>query len=308
MKITTLTFEKILAFINSKEYIVNNSKIEIYGFKSIFSAKKGEMTFCSYMGDKALQLISSSTASIIICHKSLVDNLKKSKSNIIFVNRPRLWFLRCVNEFSNKEKLSGIHKTAVLESAKIGKNVYIGPHTYVAKTVSIGDNTIIHGNVYIYNNVKIGKNVIIHAGTVIGSDGFGYEINEKKQLEKFPHIGGVEIHNNVEIGANNCIDRGALENTIVGKGTKTDNHVHIAHNVKIGKNCVFTANVTTSGSIIIDDGVYIGTGATLRDWIHIGKNAFIGLGSVVVKDVPAGTTVMGVPAHPIKKKMVFGGH
>ncbi len=296
------TLSELISFVNSQNYVILEDKdVPILDFKPISTAKRGDATFCSYNDDAGLQLILNSGATLIICHSDMRDKLSKPNTNLIFVERPRLWFIRCLKKFFPINMERKIHPTAVLESNSIGKNVYIGPFTYVGKNVIIGENTIIYGNVYIYDNVKIGKNVIIHAASVIGSDGFGFEINEENKLEKFPHIGSVEIHDDVEIGASNCVDRGTLDNTIVGQGTKTDNNVHIAHNVKIGKNCAFAAGVTLSGSCIIEDDVYFGTSAVVRDWIKIGKKSFIGIGSVVVKDVPSNTTVMGVPAKPINK-------
>ncbi len=297
--------------INLKEIIsiTNPSKIDIndkhpqyfLGFSSISSSKEGYVTFCSSKNSNGKKLIELSKASLIICPSEFSNFSFSTNASLLFVKNPRYAFIQCLNKFLISKRKTGIHPTAIVETKKIGKNCYIGPFTYVDENVSIGDNTIIYGNVYIYDNVKIGNNVIIHVASVIGSDGFGFEVNLENKLERFPHIGGVEIHDDVEIGANNCIDRGTLDNTIVGQGTKTDNNVHIAHNVKIGKNCAFAAGVTLSGSCIVEDNVFFGTSAVVRDWIKIGKKAFIGIGSVVVKDVPSNTTVMGVPAKSINK-------
>ena len=292
----------ILSFMMTRNYRVGRKKnLKISGFRSISSAKKGDMTFCSYSDKKGLDLISSSKASLIICHSGLKNKITKPNSTLIFAENPRLWFIRCMQKFSVMEELIGIHRTAIIESKKIGKNVYVGPYTYVGKNVRIGNDVKIHGHVYIHGNTSIGNNVIIDSSTVIGGDGFGFEKNETNSWEKFPNLGWVEIHDNVDIGANVCIDRGTLENTVIGSGTKIDNLVHIGHNVKIGCNCIIVAQSLLGGSCNLEDNVYVAMCAIIREGIRVGKNALVGMGSVVTKNVPENITVIGVPAHPIKK-------
>lgn len=294
---------QVLSFIATKNYKIGKRKNKkITGFKPLEIASTGDICFCSYKGKKAQDLISVSNATIIICHKNLNNALENTKSTLIFVENPRLWFIRCLQKFIPKNNLRGIHPTAIVESKKMGKNVYIGPFSYIGKNVTINDNVIIYPNVSIYGNCSIGKNVIIDSSCVIGTDGFGFERNRKGNWEKFPHFGGVEIHDDVEIGANTCIDRGTLQNTVIGKGSKVDNLVHIAHNVKIGKNCIIIAQSLIAGSCILEDDVYVSMSTSIRNGVTIGKNAFIGMGAVVTKDIPSKSTVIGVPAKPINKK------
>ncbi|WP_082077930.1 UDP-3-O-(3-hydroxymyristoyl)glucosamine N-acyltransferase [Thermus filiformis] len=256
------------------------------------------VTFCRKAGFEALDLIRSTKAGVILCPEDVAfDESEFSGKTIIKVRNPRLSFMRLVEAFFSQPKPRGIHPTAVIESdAEIHPEVYIGPFTYVGTKCIIGEGTVIYGHVHIYSNTRIGRNVTIHAGTVIGADGFGYERDENGELEKFPHIGGVLIEDNVEIGANTTIDRGTLGDTIIREGAKIDNLVHIAHNVVVGRNAAVIAHAMVGGSTHIGDYAWIAPSACLRNGVSIGDRAMIGLGALVVSDVPEGTTVMGVPA------------
>ncbi|HJU14494.1 MAG TPA: UDP-3-O-(3-hydroxymyristoyl)glucosamine N-acyltransferase [Candidatus Nitrosotalea sp.] len=301
-RITTVS--RVVKFVKTGDSAVHGKDKEapITGFKPISSAGRGEMAFCVASGERGEKLVRTSKASLIICPPDLKKRLKGAAPNLIFVENPRLWFIRCLRNFTQADKLVGIHPTAVLESKKLGSGVYIGPYTYIGKNVSIGNNVVIRGGVHIYGNTKIGNNVIIDSSTVIGGDGFGFEKNEIGAWEKFPHLGWVEIHDNVEIGANVCIDRGTLEGTIIREGTKIDNLVHVSHNVKIGRNCIVVAQSFLGGSCILEDNAYIAMGVVVRDGVRMGTNALVGMGAVVIDDVEKNTTVIGVPARPMKKK------
>jgi UDP-3-O-[3-hydroxymyristoyl] glucosamine N-acyltransferase len=310
---TKINKEKMLAsaadimnFIGKGNYveISDGSALDfkVSNFKSMHLAKQHDMTFCSAEGDRAMYLIGNCQATIIICPLSLRAELtRKRKSALILVENPRLWFARCIAKFGktflfNEKK--GVHHTAIVETKNIGRNVVVGPHCYIAREVTIGENTIIHGGVQIYGKTTIGDNVMINSNTVIGEDGFGFEKNQHGKWEKFPHLGGVEIQNDIEIGANTCIDKGTLENTVIGSGTKIDNLVHIAHNVKVGKSCMIIAQSLIAGSCILEDGAYVAMSACIREGVRLGENCFVGMGAVVTNDVKKGEIVFGVPAKP----------
>ncbi|CAN5668355.1 UDP-3-O-(3-hydroxymyristoyl)glucosamine N-acyltransferase [soil metagenome] len=247
-------------------------------------------------------LIKNSKAAFIICDKSVkITEVPLGNKVIIKVNNPKLNFLRILNALFVNNPLPEIHPASYIHPAAIiGKNVFIGAFTYVGKSV-VDDGSYISGHCYIYDNVRIGKNVKIHSGTIIGSDGYGYERNESGELEKFPQIGGVVIESDVEIGANVCIDRGSLGNTLICEGAKIDNLVHIAHNVKVGRNAAVIAMSMIAGSVKLGEESWIAPSVSILNQITIGKKSIVGMGAVVTKNIPDGETWTGLPARPMKE-------
>jgi UDP-3-O-[3-hydroxymyristoyl] glucosamine N-acyltransferase len=185
------------------------------------------------------------------------------------------------------------------KKCKIGKNTLIGSNTIIEHDVSIGNNCVIGSHVVIKNSL-IGNNVVIQDGSKIGLKGFGFIPMTDKNL-RFPHIGMVILEDNVEIGANCTIDRGSIDNTVIGKNTFLDNQVHVAHNVKIGNNCMIAGQVGFAGSSFIGNNVSIGGQAGVSGHLKIGNSVKIAGGSGVVKDVLDNTVVMGYPAIPLKE-------
>ena len=245
----------------------------------------------------------ASKAKVIIVDKEVVfsETLKNQGKVLLVVDNPKLAISKVGNEFFVEKSTPGIHPSAIIHpDAKIGENVFVGANT-VIENCTIGDDTIIDANVHIYSPVIIGKHCVVKSGAVLGGMGFGFEKDENGNLFRFPQIGNLFIGDYVEIGANTCIDRGALSDTVIGNYCKINNLCHIAHNNKIGKNVVITAQVNISGSNVIEDDVWIAPNATIRGWITIGKGATIGMGSVVTKDVPAGETWVGNPARKLEK-------
>jgi len=176
------------------------------------------------------------------------------------------------------------------------RSCYIGPNVHVADDVEIGENVKLIGNIYIYSGVKIGDNVIIKPNTVIGGEGFEKEYDPTyDRTWHWPHMGGVIIENDVQIGSNVCIDRGMFADTIIRRGVQLDNLVHVAHSIEIKENARIVAATMFGGSTKIGARSWIGT-SIIKNGITLGDECFIGLGSVVVKDIPAGKLAYGVPA------------
>lgn len=270
--------------------------------KAVSDAGENSLIWISPRKQNPAAVISETNARIIICsHDTQVEQDILKDKLLIKVKNPKLTLIRILEKLYSPKIEYGIHPTSSIhKEAKINERVYIGPFTYVGKS-EIDEGTIIYGNCFVFDNVKIGKNVSINAGSIIGSEGFGYELNEKNEYEKFIHIGGVEIHDNVDIGANTCVVRGALANTIIGEGTKIDNLVHIGHNAIIGKHCIITANNMVGGSVRIEDHSWLGPSSSTLNQLTLAKNSYAGLGSVITKNLPSGEVWAGNPAVPIEE-------
>lgn len=209
---------------------------------------------------------------------------------------------------------AGVHETAIVAaSARLGRNVAVGPYVVIGENVRIGDGTVLHAHVFVGDNVTMGKNcelwngvvvrercrlgerVVIHPNTVIGADGFGYQFSDGKH-QKVPQVGDVEIGDEVEIGANSTIDRAKFGTTRIGQGTKIDNLVQIAHNVQIGDHCLIVAQCGIAGSTRLGNGVILGGKVGIRDHVYLADGAMAAAYCGISKDVPAGLFVNGNPA------------
>jgi UDP-3-O-[3-hydroxymyristoyl] glucosamine N-acyltransferase len=276
----------------------------------IKAAGPDALTFCSRSGQEGRSLTLASTAGVTLCSADMLPASPRTMSGtLVVVESPRLSFLRLVNKFFSPTTPAGIHATAIVDPhAQVDPSAYIGPGAYVGPNCRVGEGSVVHGRVYVYPHTSLGKNVIVHAGAILGADGFGFERNESGRLEKFPHVGGVVIEDDVEIGANTCIDRGTLGNTIIRRGAKIDNLVHIAHNVVVGCDAVVIAHAMVGGSTVIGDRGWVAPCACLRDGLTIGSDSTIGLAALVVKDVQEGCVVMGAPAREAEEyKRVLKG-
>ncbi len=307
------SLKEIAELINGE--VIGDEKIMITGVAGIEEASPGEITFLA--NTKYLPYLEKTRASAIVTSREI----KSAPKSIIRTDNPSLAFVKIVSLLTPEEAMrpKGVHQTAVVgKGVSLGKNIAIGPYTIIEDKASIQDRTVIYGNCYIgqssqigsdtliYPNVTIlkrttiGSRVIIHSGTVIGSDGFGF-VTVEGIHHKIPQVGTVVVEDDVEIGSNVSIDRARFDKTVIGRGTKIDNLVQIAHNVVIGKNCLIVAQVGISGSTTIGNNVILAGQVGLVGHIHIGDNSIVMAQSGVSKSVPADTMVWGYPAKPEKQ-------
>lgn len=196
----------------------------------------------------------------------------------------------------------GVHvgPGAVIEQgARLAEGVIVGPGAVVGGACEIGAESRLFARAVLYPRVRLGRRVRVHAGAVLGGDGFGYA-PAPTGAQKIHHLGAVEVGDDVEIGANACIDRGTVDDTVVGDGSKIDNLCQIGHNVRIGRHCLIAGTAAIGGSSVVEDGVRIGGGAAITDHVRIGAGARIAGRSGVSKDVPAGEAWGGTPAAPMR--------
>jgi UDP-3-O-[3-hydroxymyristoyl] glucosamine N-acyltransferase len=288
------------------------SDMTFRGVASLDEANPDDITFLA--NPKYERHLASTRARVVIVS---ADTVVPPTLVPLRVRDPYFAFLTILHLFNtrssrmiadNRDERASVHPTAV-----IGANVSLGPCAVIGERVTVGDNTVIgpcsvilsgsvvgkdcvfSPNVTIMDGCTVGDRVILHAGVVIGSDGFGFAPQDGK-YHKIPQIGTVSIGNDVEIGANSCIDRAAFGVTIVRDGTKIDNLVQVAHNVRIGSHTVIASQVGISGSTSIGNWVRMGGQAGLAGHIAVGDGATVGAQAGVTKDVPAGETVSGYPA------------
>jgi UDP-3-O-[3-hydroxymyristoyl] glucosamine N-acyltransferase len=290
-----LTLENIKKALSVDFEFKGNSNLDyVDNFKSIIDADEHSIVWCSPDKENKLELISQTASKLIICDSTVqLNESLLEKKGFIIVENPKLAFTRLMRRIFPAKTESGIHKSATVHpEAEIASSAYIGPNTYIGKC-RIGKNTVLQGNNYVYDNTTIGDEVIIEAGAILGAEGFGMAKTDDGKWERLPHIGGLEIHDHVEIGAATTIDRGTLDNTVIGAGTKISKSVHISHNVQIGKDCLITGCVAIAGSTTIGNNVWISPNATLLNKLKIGNNVFISVGATVTQDIEDNFQALG---------------
>ncbi len=304
----------------SPEFVVN-------GVNSSALASATELVFAEDAQSAAKALASS--AGVVLLRAGLAEAYPEDKC-VVEAEQPRLWFAWAGKLLTPAPPATGVHPAAVVgANVKLGEGVSIGPCTVVGENACIGKGTRIEAGAVIGEGVRIGEKcriypravlypgttlrnrVIVHAGAVLGADGFGYVRDEKTgAYTQFPQQGTLLIEDDVEIGANTTIDRGALKQTRIGRGTKTDNLVHVGHNCEIGEDVILVTGVGISGSCTVGNGAVIAGQVGIGDHAHIGSGVILGgqagvlSGKTVTNEgmgVKPGTVLWGTPARPLKQ-------
>ena len=310
-----VTAQEIEKLINGQLHGDNN--LVVCG---VFDLIPGKAACISFLDKNKSSGYLEKTKSDLIIVPDNFDYLNTSKSVIIAKNPKESFFKIVEKYFYSKTFDYGVHNTAIISSkAKIDRDVYIGENVviesdvvinsgvkigsncFIGKGSKIKDNSILHPNVTIYKNIMIGNNVEINSASVIGAHGFGI-LKKDNKLIQVPHIGKVIIEDDVILGAGCTIDRATISNTIIGQGTKVDGQVHIAHNVKIGKNCIISGQSAIGGSTTLGNNVVLGGQVGIIDNLNIGNNCKVAAKSAVMKSLDDNITVSGIPAIEHSKK------
>jgi UDP-3-O-[3-hydroxymyristoyl] glucosamine N-acyltransferase len=313
------TVDELAAFLGGR--LSGAGEILIDDVAELESAGPGDLT---YAEGRFLEKAPSSRASCILVAGGEFPGL-----TTITVSRPKAAFARAAAWlFPPARPDAGVHASAVVAgSVRLGNGVHVGPHAVLDDGVQIGDNTVIHAgchlarastvgrdstffaNVVLYPETVVGSRVVVHAGAVLGADGFGF-VRDGDGYIPFPQRGSIEIEDDVEIGANSTIDRGSLGQTLIGRGTKIDNLVHIAHNVLVGTHTVIAAQTGVSGSCRIGGDVVIAGQVGVADHVRIDSGAVVGAqcGIPSGKRIRAGKVFWGTPARPLDDIKIQQAH
>ncbi|MFL5615582.1 MAG: UDP-3-O-(3-hydroxymyristoyl)glucosamine N-acyltransferase [Gemmatimonadaceae bacterium] len=299
--------------------LVGDPSTRVRGIAPLDRAKNEELSFLS--SPKYAPLFASSQAGVVLVTPELVESPGVARARIV-VPRPHDALVSLIPRFYRLRRAEpGIHPTVMIgrgaqfgvnvtigpyavigSGVRIGERVIIGAHALIGDGVRVGDESHIYPSVTAYSGTIIGARVIVHAGARLGSDGFGYVFREGRH-EKIPHVGRCIIADDVEIGANTTIDRGSIDDTVIGAGTKIDNLVHIAHNCRIGRLCLIMAQVGIAGSARVEDGCVVAGQVGISGHHTIGAGATLAAQAGVFGDVPAGETWSGYPARPHKESL-----
>jgi len=281
-----------LAQLTSARIIGDEQKL-VTGINEIHKVEEGDITFVDHPKyyDKALQ----SGATFIIINKEVSAPAGKA---LLFHDDPFTVYVSIVNHFRPFQSSAKF----ISDTAAIGAGSVIQPGAFIGNHVKIGSGCVIHSNVSIYDHSEIGNNCVIHSNTVIGADAFYFK-RRPDHYDKMLSCGRVIIHDNVEIGACCTIDKGVSSDTIIGMGTKLDNHVHVGHDTVIGKNCLFAAQVGIAGVVTIEDDVILWGQVGVQKDLTIGKGAVVLGQSGIPKSLEGGKTYFGSPTQEAREKM-----
>lgn len=289
-----LSVQWIADFIGAK--LAGDTEQLATGINEIHKVTPGDISFVDF--EKYYNKCLYSPATVIIINKEVDCPAGKT---LLVTDDPFSAYVKLVKHFRPFEPATKM----ISDTAVIGEGTHLQPGVFVGNHVRIGKNCLIHPNVTIYDHTIIGDNVIIHAGVVLGADAFYFKRRKDRavQYDKLESCGRVIIESDVEIGAGTTIDKGVSGDTIIGQGTKLDNHIHIGHGAVIGRNCLFAAQVGIGGKAIIEDEVILWGQVGVSKDLTIGKGAIVLAQSGVPASLEGGKTYFGSPVEDAKTKM-----
>jgi UDP-3-O-[3-hydroxymyristoyl] glucosamine N-acyltransferase len=297
--------------------LVGAPDVTVSGVAPLDRAGPDDLSFLA--ARRYLQYFQRSSAAIVLCKPDLVAEASAGPACRVLVRDPHVALLAVIPVlYPQPAWEAGIHRTAVLgagvvwqepvaigpyavlgRGVRLGRNVRIGAGAVLGDGVELGDDAQVFPQVVCYSGTIVGRRVILHAGVRLGSDGFGYVASKDGQPpRKIPQVGRCIIGDDVEIGANTTIDRGSVDDTVVGPGTKIDNLVQIGHNCRIGARCLIAGQAGIAGSTHVEDDVFLAGQAGLADHVTIGRGARVTVQGGVIGDIDPGATVSGYPARP----------
>ena len=313
------TSQEIADFVGGT--LTGNPVEELHTVGSLERASRGAL---AYAESNYLDKVDGSQASCILVPSGVFPD-----RTVIAVNEPRLAFARAAQWLQPpRQPFKGIHATAIVEDgasvednvaigawsliecgAKIGRGTIIFPGCYIGENCRIGTDSVLYPHVVLYPFVELGDRAIVHAGVIMGADGFGFVFDGTQHI-KVPQVGHIAIGSDVEVGANSCVDRGALDETVIDDGVKIDNLCQIAHNVKIGSHTIISSQTGIAGSSRVGSNATIGGQVGVADYCRIDNHAMVGAqcGIPSRKRVPAGEVYWGTPARPLKDIKVQQAH
>ena len=263
----------------------------------ILEAGPGGMIWLKQYDPQRVLEINKARPSLVICDQLTSESIE---APCIVSSNPKMSFLKTLEHYFRDPEPTGIHPTAIIESGvRLAVDVAIGAYTRIGGNVSVGPRTIIGSGVVIEGRVSMGSDCRVKSNSVIGSQGFTFERDENGNPHHFPHIGCIVIGNDVWIGSCTTIERGGLGSTTIQSGVKIDDLVQIGHNTFVGKNTLIMANMVLCGGASIGENCWLAPNSVVKQKVHVGNDCVVGLGAVVLKDVPNGATVAGVPARVI---------
>lgn len=279
--------------------VAGDNAVTAVGPAALDPGAPGRLSFASRMDEATSSALARTASSVVLVRPDHL-NLAPQSAFRIAVSEPRLEFARLCQQFFAPVHPEGIHPSAVVhETAVIGRGARIAAGVVVGADVVTGDRVTLAANCVIGDGCRLGDDVIIGPGSVIGHTGFGYSREEDGTPVIVPHFGSVRIGDRVEIGANAAVDRGTLDDTVIGNDAKIDNLVHIAHNSQIGRGAFVIASAVICGGVQLGDRAWVAPNAVVKEQIVVGKDALLGLSSTVLRDVPDGATVIGSPARQL---------